>query len=90
LNSMGIISLNYGGKNEAPLGDNSVLERARRPWGHSDSLRGKILFLRKVTNARTVTKPNKARMKETESNNHMKASREATDTKLMAQQRKGY
>jgi len=41
---MGIISLNYGGKNEAPLGDNSVLERARRPWGHSDSLRGKILF----------------------------------------------
>jgi len=41
---MGIISLNYGGENEAPLGDNSILETARRPWGHSDSLRGKILF----------------------------------------------
>jgi len=40
----------------------------------------------KVTDARTVAKLNEARTKETEGNNHMKTSREATDTKLVEMQ----
>ena len=45
LNTVLSVSIMEGGGDEAPLGDNSIdLEGVGRPWGHSDSLRGKILF----------------------------------------------
>ena len=50
---------------------------------HKTRNRATVRRRRKVTDARTVAKLNKARTEEAESNNHMEASREATVTKLI-------